>query len=319
MRAPPRALSHPPRRADPCTLRSASSALLAGESISFDKGQPTKLWLIPRDGSAPRAFSVRTHFSFHHANAYEDEQGRVVLDSASAPELELGSDSSGGPDAPPIWETVEYAKLPCSTLWRYTLDPKSGQASCREAFGRYVDFPLVAPRCSAGKHRYVYAVTGGQSGGVASPFRGVAKIDMGEAAQGEAAQHQVWMAPSPVQFVGEPVFAPRVGALPDGPEDDGYLLVPIIDGEREQKSSVVVLRADDVSAGPVATLELDTFLPPGLHGVFVPELVPTKEEIGKATTLMKLYARKSQEWNVVDGSFSGMGFKSLFQKGVDGR
>lgn len=303
-----------PQRANRLPPHAPSSRCRAGESISFDGTKQTLLWLIPRNGGKPVSIPVRTHFSFHHANAYEDEEGRVILDSASAPTLELGSASAQGGQAPPIWETVDFAQLPCSTLWRYTLDPKSASGSCKELFRRHVDFPSVHPRCSARAHRYIYAVTGGSSGSVASPFRGVAKIDTSD-----AAQHAVWLPPSPSQFVGEPVFTPRAGASAESAEDDGYLLVPVIDGERGQKGSVFVLNADNIAAGPIATIELDTFLPHGLHGTFVPELAPTSDEIAKATTLMKLYARKSQEWNVVDGSFSGMGFKSLFQKGVDGR
>lgn len=285
----------------------------AGESIVFDESKPTLLWLIPRNGGAPISFPVSTHFSFHHANAYEDEHGRVVLDSASTPRLELGS-PSGTPDAPPLWETVEYNTLPSATLWRYTLDPASGASSAREVFRRYVDFPSTHPRTSAQRHRWIYAATGGESGGIASPFKGVAKIDMSD-----AAQHEVWLAPHGAQFAGEPAFAPRAGASDSAAEDDGYVLLPLIDGARGGRATVCVLRADDIAAGPIARVELDTYLPHGLHGAFVPDLAPSADEIERATTLMKLYARKSREWNVVDGSFSGMGFKSLFQKGVDGR
>jgi carotenoid cleavage dioxygenase-like enzyme len=288
-------------------------ALRAGECIEFDEGKPTVLWLIPRDRSSkPLTFELETHYTFHHANAYEDAEGRVIIDSVRCPRLELGGTSESETPVP-AWEAMEYNDLPYSTLWRHTLEPKTGRASARQLCDRHVDFPSVNPKLSAAQHRYVYAASGGEPG-IASPFKGVVKIDTSD-----AAQHQIWLAQSPTQFVGEAVFAPKKGAAPDAAEDDGYVLLPLLDGERGMNASVLVFRADDLAAGPIATVELDTYLPHGLHGTYVPDLATTREDIAQATKLMNLYARKSREWNKVDGSFTGMGFKSLFQKGVDGR
>jgi len=283
-----------------------------GEAIEFDEKKPTFLWLIPRDGSEPISFEVETHFCFHHANAYEDAQGRVCLDSCRSPKLELGG-TSGKEVAKKAWE-MEYATLPVPSLWRYTLDVRAKTASSQHIFKRYVDFPSVDPRRAARAHRFVYAATGSEGGLVAAPAKGVVKIDTSE-----TADHQIWLTPGPTQFAGEPLFVPRAGAAADSAEDDGYVLLPIIDGERGGLATVHVLRADRLSDGPIASVELETFLPHGLHGTFVEELVPKKEEIEQATTLMKMYARKSREWNKVDGSFAGFGIASLFQKGVDGR
>jgi all-trans-8'-apo-beta-carotenal 15,15'-oxygenase len=293
--------------------RSRSPSLLrAGECIAFDASKTTTLWLIPRNGSPPKSFTVPTHFAFHHANAFEDERGRVVLDSACSPTLELGSTSGAGGKVP-TWEAIEYAKLPYTTMSRYTLDPKTGTTSSRLLCDRHVEFPSVNPRLSTQPHRFIFAAAGGVAG-EASPMRGVLKVDTSD-----AAAHQLWLAPAPNQFVGEPVFAPKRGATADSAEDDGYILVMMLDGARESKAALLVLDAADVAKGPIATLKLDTYLPHGLHGTYVPDLAPSGEDILQATTLMNMYARKSREWNVVDGSFSGMGFKTLFQKGVDGR
>ena len=43
------------------------------------------------------------------------------------------------------------------------------------------------------------------------------------------------------------------------------------------------------------------------------------KDLESSETLARLYARKSAEWNEVDGGFSGLGIKSfLFPKGVSG-
>jgi len=42
--------------------------------------------------------------------------------------------------------------------------------------------------------------------------------------------------------------------------------------------------------------------------------------VGQAKVLLKMYERKSKEWNQVDAGFSGLGIVQFFgQKGVDGR
>eukprot|EP00620_Florenciella_sp_RCC1587_P004524 CAMPEP_0182596152 /NCGR_PEP_ID=MMETSP1324-20130603/83669_1 /TAXON_ID=236786 /ORGANISM="Florenciella sp., Strain RCC1587" /LENGTH=63 /DNA_ID=CAMNT_0024813807 /DNA_START=78 /DNA_END=269 /DNA_ORIENTATION=- len=63
-------------------------------------------------------------------------------------------------------------------------------------------------------------------------------------------------------------------------------------------------------------------MPHGLHGCWVPGNVggSTPEQLVNANVLLKLYMRKSKEWNQVDASFSGMGIGQFFgQKGMDGR
>mmetsp|Transcript_19254 Transcript_19254/g.47306 ORF Transcript_19254/g.47306 Transcript_19254/m.47306 type:complete len:366 (+) Transcript_19254:3-1100(+) len=297
----------------PLQFEGAMDALLGskplGSCFSFDDSKPSCVWLVPRAGGKPIVIEVDTHFSFHYANAFENDQGKVVLDVIRAPEFAVGSQDADA--SVPVWESTDYEKeVPMSTYWRYTLDPRTGTHEKREVFSRYCDFPVVNPARSAQQHRYAYCATGARAG-VPSAFRGVARVDA------EEGEHEIWLAPEANQLVGEPVYAPRAGS--DGSDDDGYLLTFMHDGSRDGKATLLVLRADAVAQGPVAQVELDNYLPNGLHGTFVPGLTPTEEEIVQATKLMNLYARKSQEWNTVDGSFTGLGFKQLFQKGVDGR
>ena len=60
------------------------------------------------------------------------------------------------------------------------------------------------------------------------------------------------------------------------------------------------------------------FSPDRFDGPFV-KITPTLEELKSSEVLTRLYAKKSQEWNEIDGGFSGLGIKSfLFPKGVSG-
>ena len=63
-----------------------------------------------------------------------------------------------------------------------------------------------------------------------------------------------------------------------------------------------------------------TTLPHGLHGCWADDVLPSPDALAKASTLLKMYERKSMEWNQVEGGFSGLGIVQFFgQKGVDGR
>ncbi len=129
---------------------------------------------------------------------------------------------------------------------------------------------------------------------------------------------QVWM-PLPHQFCGEPCFAPRAAATAASAEDDGYILTLVTDG-RAGTCELVALDAAAVAAGPVARLDLGVNLPHGLHGCWAPDARPSAAELDDAKTLLRMYERKSQEWNQIDASFSGLGIMQFFgQKGVSGR
>jgi carotenoid cleavage dioxygenase-like enzyme len=241
-----------------------------------------------------------------------------------ADRLELGS--SVGPDGEPqpVWDTVSFARdVPASHLWRYTLDVAGGKqaAAARQLSPRHLDFPVVnAPRVSGLPHRYVWAACGADPApGASSPPQGIVKVDTSGA---EA--DQVWQ-PEPWQFCGEPCFARRaVAAGPEAgaaaAEDAGYVLTLVTDG-RLGTAELVVLDAANVAAGPVARVPIaGTNLPHGLHGCWAEDARFSDDKLAKANTLLKLYARKSMEWNQVDAAFSGLGIGQFFgQKGLDGR
>jgi carotenoid cleavage dioxygenase len=66
---------------------------------------------------------------------------------------------------------------------------------------------------------------------------------------------------------GEAVFVPRQGGTA---EDDGWLMSYVYDATTD-RSHVVVLHAQDLAAGPVATVHLPQRVPFGFHGNWVPD------------------------------------------------
>mmetsp|Transcript_35773 Transcript_35773/g.80558 ORF Transcript_35773/g.80558 Transcript_35773/m.80558 type:complete len:601 (+) Transcript_35773:92-1894(+) len=295
-----------------------------GESIKFDASKPAQILVFRRDGAGDpskpyKVIDVDTHFNFHYANAFE-EGGKLVMDTVRADRLELGNGAKGKKDGEPIWESVDFAEeVPASNLWRYTLDLSGdGKLVSREQLSlRALDFPVVNKRVSGKKHRFVWANCGGD-GETSAPPQGIVRIDTEKGMGAE----QSWF-PPPHQFCGEPCFARRQSQPDASPEaqaeDDGYILTYVVDGEASS-TDLVVLDASDLAKGPVARLPLGTNLPHGLHGSFAEDITPTVDELKKAKVLLKMYERKSKEWNQVDAGFSGLGIVQFFgQKGVDGR
>ncbi len=73
--------------------------------------------------------------------------------------------------------------------------------------------------------------------------------------------------PGPGDTVQECQFVPRT---PDSAEGDGWLLVPVARVSRN-RSDLVVLDAQDLAAGPVATVKLPVRVRSTFHGCWVPE------------------------------------------------
>jgi hypothetical protein len=64
----------------------------------------------------------------------------------------------------------------------------------------------------------------------------------------------------------EPVFAPRHAAAP---EDDGYVL-GVVNRRAERRSDLVILDAQRIDEGPIATIKVPVRLKYGIHGNWVP-------------------------------------------------
>ena len=75
------------------------------------------------------------------------------------------------------------------------------------------------------------------------------------------AQEEVWY-PGRDVFVQEPNFVPRPGGQA---EDDGWVLALVHDAAAAT-TSLAILDAQRLSAGPICTVRLPFALPPGLHG-----------------------------------------------------
>lgn len=73
--------------------------------------------------------------------------------------------------------------------------------------------------------------------------------------------------------VGEPVFVPRLGweSWCHGEEDDGYVIAQLY-VPQTHTTQFVVLDAQHMDQGPLATIKLKHHIPYGFHGTFTPEV-----------------------------------------------
>ncbi|WP_157249926.1 carotenoid oxygenase family protein [Nonomuraea typhae] len=208
-----------------------------GMPYAFDEKYGARIGLTPRAGGVTQWFEVDPCYAFHVGNAWEDDQGRVVLSAARySPEVftSLWEEISGRTDVA-THATVRIS----AALHRWVLDPATGKTAEEPLDDRGIEFPTFnEDRLGLGS-RYLYTVGGQQ----------IVKYDhrSGDAATLDTGGH-----------TGEAVFVPAEGA---SAEDDGWLLsVVTTSGD----SRLLVADARDLST--VASVRLPRRVPAGFHG-----------------------------------------------------
>lgn len=224
----------------------------AAECIQFNPKQPTKIVLIPRNGTEKvRFFETDPCFVFHHANAFE-QAGQLVLDSVCYDDFPTLDDAED-------YSTVDFDHVPASQLWRFTVDLETEKVDVEKLIERPCEFPALHPQQVGRDYRYLYMGT--TDGPIKNaPLQALIKKDM------KTGEEQLWSA-APRGFGGEPLFVAR----PDGEmEDDGWVLLWIYDSAGD-RTELAIFDAQNITPGPVAKLKLKHHVPYGLHGSFVAE------------------------------------------------
>ena len=203
-----------------------------------------RVGLLPRDGGAADVIwrELEPCFVFHPLNAFEDGDGRVVVDVVRHPQT-FASERDQTGNGPP-------------TLDRWTIDPRGGPVKEERLDDRPQEFPRHDERRVGKPHRYGYAI----QIGAGFRFEALLKHDLRE---GRTERHEE----GPARAFMEPVFVPR---SPDADEDDGWVLAYTYDADAN-RSDVVILEARDFSAAPVATIHLPVRVPFGFHGNWIPD------------------------------------------------
>ncbi|MEC4016210.1 carotenoid oxygenase family protein [Streptomyces sp. H27-D2] len=251
-----------------------------GLPYTWDAGRRARLGVLPREGRAQdvRWLDIEPCFVFHPMSAYE-EDGRITVHLVRYDRL-FDASRNGPDEAPPFLE-------------RWTVDLAAGTVRQERLDDRPVEFPRIDPRRTTGRHRYGYGVlepsegygtawarghlaeaggsgAGGSGAGASTtaPAKiervgiGLVKYDL---ERGSSEVHRF----HPDGDVGEAVFVPADPGM-SAAEDDGWLLSYVFDPERGA-TDLVVLAAQDVTAGPVARIHLPARVPIGFHGNWLPD------------------------------------------------
>lgn len=225
---------------------------LAGSLTSAERGLPFT-WQPELGGhvgimrldtgiASLRWFRAETCYVFHVMNAWE-ANGRILADVMRY-------------DEPPLFPRADGTQTdPARSrarLVRWTIDPAGGtDAFSSEALDDMPgEFPRIDDRRAGLPYRHGWFAGSRQDG-----LDALVHVDH------ESGRRTLSALPAG-DATSEPVFVPRT---PDAAEGDGWLLA-VIWRAAEQRSELVVLRADAINDGPVATIRLPQRVPFGFHG-----------------------------------------------------
>ncbi|KAL7535843.1 hypothetical protein ACHAXR_010022 [Thalassiosira sp. AJA248-18] len=275
-----------------------------GKSVTLE-GEPSLVHIVARPGSKNAGGMKTLEIPFdgvpdanlQFINAYEDDDGTIILDVIRSGENQSGGSSTAWPWASTL---ANYQSMASSkSLWRYKMHPQKGTISKDCISNDQIYFGVVNLNTSGQKHRYVYGAVGAMGEDVAPP-QGITKFDL------ESNTQESWF-PEGYEFCGEPMYAQRRG---DDSEDGGYILSVLFNG-KDESSELIVLKANDIASGPITRVPLGMAVPHGYHGCFAPtdDANWTYEEIERRAKLSDKMETRGSMWNEVKSDFSGLGLR----------
>ena len=220
-------------------------AVLAGHLFPYrwNPAHRARVGLLPRAGAAADIIwcDLDPCFVFHVANAYDRDDGRVVLDVIAYDTMFASSGT--GLDALGRFE-------------RWVLDPATRHVERRVVDATPQEFPRIDERRFGQAYRYAYTVSVPSDGN--PQLVGATRLYKHDLVGGGRRVHEFGDGHLPGEFV----FVPEADAAA---EDDGWLIGLVINTEAET-TDLAILDARAFEAPPVATIHLPHRIPPGFHG-----------------------------------------------------
>ncbi|HEY5829957.1 MAG: carotenoid oxygenase family protein [Hyphomicrobiaceae bacterium] len=234
---------------------------LTGSMERAMRGLPAYAWepdkgayvgVMKRGGSAKdiRWFRGEACYVFHVMNAWEE--GDTIVADVMHREAPVLFPSADGKPIPPEKQIARLA--------RWTFDMADGSDTFTRVYldDLEAEFPRIDDRRAglANRHSWFAAVSTRAIDGM---FNSIAHVD------NTTGRRKLYELPKG-DAISEPVFVSRTA---DAPEGDGWLLATVWRAA-ENRSDLVVLDATEVERGPVATVQLASRVPFGLHGNWMP-------------------------------------------------
>jgi carotenoid cleavage dioxygenase-like enzyme len=195
-------------------------------------------------------YKIPTCWVFHNMNAYDDGD-KVVMFVAKFPRIPLFGLDTENPCPP-------FTEQPHSEFAKWTLDLTTGDFLEEIINPNLCEFPLMDPRFLTKKQKhgwYTALVDDVQKYGL---WNTVCHYDFEKNTEESyyAGQHH---------YVGEALFTPK---HEDSPEGVGYVMM-VRYNLVENKSEVVILDAQNVAAGPLATIKVPRRIEYDFHGSII--------------------------------------------------
>ena len=225
----------------------------SGIPYGWSDQQPARIGVMPRgeDGAEKiRWFSIEPGNMLHVANAYEDAQGRIVLEGPTVDREGFQLSWNWWIGAPGRG-TEPVAR---SYTRRWVIDMAAHSVDEQIIDDLAVEFPTLNEQYLGAENRFHYAVSFPDEKGHGS--YGIVKYDR---TTGARRIHHAGDARMP----SEAVFVPAARATN---EDDGYLLTVISD-LKQNASQLLVLDASGLDR--IATVHLPHRVAAGLHGSWI--------------------------------------------------
>lgn len=236
---------------------------LTGSLERAMQGQPPFAWeaekgahigVMPRNGTTAdlRWVPCDPIFVFHFMNGF-DQDGVITSHQCQFDHPPLFTDASGA--------MLDDA-MPHLSRWSIDMNDESPSVKHEYIDENESEFPQVDPRFAMQKYRYGFYATSGSDGvGESGMFGGLGRFDH-ETGRSECCA----LGHRDVSATSEPIFVPRSA---DAAEGEGYLLAVATDLS-VNRSRLVVLDAQNISAGPIASAQLNHKIPVGFHGGWRP-------------------------------------------------
>ena len=224
----------------------------AGYAFPFkwDPDRACRVGLLPRDGGVDDIIwcDVDPCYVFHPLNAYDTDDGKVVVDVCRYDSIMV--DDRLGPFGDHL-----------STLDRWVIDPVARRVTETRLDDRPQEFPRHNPLFGLRQHRYGYTSEFTTGDAASHNIHGaILKIDT---QTGTTTAHEFGHG----RGGAEPVFVPKADATA---EDAGWILTVVYDAATDS-SELHILDAEDIAGPEVARIELPQRVPFGFHGNWVPD------------------------------------------------
>jgi len=214
-----------------------------------DKG--ASVGILPRNGKLEdiRWVECDTFFVFHFMNGY-DKDGVITVDACQFDHAPLFPSADG---------TMMENTDPVLHRWTIDMNSKSPRVMSRRIDDYCSEFPVLDPRRAMRDYRYGFYTSADSDDG--EMYNVVARFD-----HNTGRTDRYSFGDRETHFTSEAIFVPRSESAAEG---EGYLLSVATD-LGSGKSSLQVLDAQNVSAGPIAVAQLEHRIPIGFHGGWRP-------------------------------------------------